>query len=78
MTNLGTFEMYDEDTDVPSSKIIIEVFRVKNGFLPNWELEVRDKADMAEIMALRDGLNLAINQFEKLIDMIFIEDGEEE
>lgn len=64
-------ELFNEDDDsVPCSRAVLQIFRVADGFLPNWYLEVRDDSDMQELLAVRDGIELMRAQFDKMIDLL--------
>lgn len=67
---MAEVELFNDQEDIPSSKIILSVYPVKGGFLPNWHLEVRDDADMSELLALREGIELVRVQYEKMLDLI--------
>lgn len=74
MTNVELFEDTEID-EVENSKIVLQVFSVKGGFLPNWFLEVRDDATFEELLALRDGVELVRVQFDKMMDIMIAQMG---
>jgi hypothetical protein len=68
-------EFFDEsDENISSSKAIVTIYRVADGWLPSWRLEVREEADISELLAIREGLELAAVQFDKMLDMLFAEE----
>ena len=71
-------ELYNEmeSSDVECSRIILQVYSVAGGYLPNWHLEVREEATMEEILALRDGVELVRVQFDKMMDLLIKDLGE--
>jgi hypothetical protein len=71
---MAEIELFDENSDINNSKIVINLYRIANGWLPSWHFEVREEADMAELIALGDGIKLAQTQFDKLMDMVLAED----
>lgn len=71
---MSDIEIFDDFTDIGASKAVVSVYKVANGWLPSWVLEVRDDADISELLAIGDGLKLAQTQFDRLMDMILAED----
>lgn len=71
---MAELELFDGDG--ASSRIIVSVFETNDGFLGDWELELFSEQTMKQVFALRDAIEFASRQFEKLIDMM-IEAGHE-
>lgn len=69
---MGQLSLFNEsDTeDIESSTITLSVYPIVGGFLPNWELHIREEATAEEILALRDGIELVSVQFEKMMDIL--------
>lgn len=70
-------ELYNGNDDIPCSSLTISIFSVADGWLPYWELDVREEATLEELLALRDGVELVRVQFDKLMDII-INDNEQD
>lgn len=66
-------EFFDESSDVMASRAIVSAYRVKDGYVPTWYLELTSTADISELLAIGDALKLAQTQFDKLMDMVLSE-----
>lgn len=78
---MGEVELFDPEDDLEelaTSKIIIRVFPVKGGFLPQWEMEMPEGVTPEEMLALREGVDLAANQFDHFLDMVFSYDEDDD